>query len=395
MNSLHTSTTAHWGSGYLGHNQSLRFYPDMYANYWAFPFDVQAHPHTGIKVEGVFPRTRFFNITLYDDVTTDYLTGLLDVALEPDPGSCNPYRAVLEGEHRYTLYIVPKDTPAELTDGLHNMLTYDPDLLRLNLLLRYYIPEGDPQGGVELPRLSAFDSRTGESKPMPERAETPLDDLPAHTVRPFRHLPILFFLRSITSRMYPNPISQYLYAPNVLQEGQVALFSFRPPGHPRSPADYGSADVRYWSVNIGDNHNTHTYHGYKDSDTVPDAGGFVHFIIADPGEPDYERIKAKVETLPSLYLLPWRKAEYGPGFILLYRQTIFHPDYQHAVQRVEQYNPFDEQGRPLESPLMPQPEQLAHLVLGEWGPLGQMMPAGRFLSEDFHLQTVRQIEKWL
>ena len=58
-----------WGKTLRGDNQTLLAFPDIYADYWEYTYSYKDNPNIGLRLTGKFPKSRFFNFTVYNDET--------------------------------------------------------------------------------------------------------------------------------------------------------------------------------------------------------------------------------------------------------------------------------------------------------------------------------------
>ena len=57
-------TDAYWAE-FLGHDQTVDFWPDEYVNYWAVLVNQNDFPNVGFKIQGEFPKARYFSYNVY------------------------------------------------------------------------------------------------------------------------------------------------------------------------------------------------------------------------------------------------------------------------------------------------------------------------------------------
>ena len=142
-----------------------------------------------IEMKGEYPYTRYFGFHPNDMATNNFQT-LMDVDIEPDAGSANPWRGPMPkgAERRFTVQMIidkqpPETEPntvyiGEKKDGGMNMATF--------LIYRMY---GSDMGalppnssGVKLPSVTIFDKNDEqmvhypECDPYPEGYDPPVDN---------------------------------------------------------------------------------------------------------------------------------------------------------------------------------------------------------------------------
>lgn len=297
-----------WGNVLRGDNMTLKFFPDHFAFYWEYTFDAEANPDLGLVIEGEFPDARFLSYNVYDDdEQTSYCErpySVMDVDLHADAGYENPFvTSSGKKDQKYTLYVLPTDAPASISEGKDNVIWFDADVKRVCTILRYYIPQPDYKGGVAMPVIKGLDLTTGEAVATPERKLSNLlgdMDLPGGA---FASNPNCMFFRAPFSYAYPNGPAEYCYTRNALGRDEVMVFNFKAPTYPETPADYATSDMRYWSVCVG-NQQTYTPLAISDYQTKIDAQGFANYVMADKNSEHYAQVKALAEA-NGYNLLEW------------------------------------------------------------------------------------------
>ena len=68
-----------WGKTLRGDNQTLLAFPDIYADYWEYTYSYKDNPNIGLRLTGKFPKSRFFNFTVYNDETQIDVSSIEDV----------------------------------------------------------------------------------------------------------------------------------------------------------------------------------------------------------------------------------------------------------------------------------------------------------------------------
>lgn len=364
-----------WEKEYLGTDPAVRFFPDANANYWTYELPRRGGKrHLGLRIDGVFPDARYMSLSLYDNGDLSAVASLADFQIRPEPGSANPFAAGCtdcpQGRD-YRVYVLPRGR--EAPPGARNLLRYDEGIGEIALFLRYYLPRGGPQGGVPLPVIRAFDLRSGEQAPLPHpRARlikaAPLRgmlrdqvvDLYARRVlAPVLGLnpgEELHAYRVSSEGLYANADNDYLVLPLTRAPGEVAVIRFRPPGRPRSDAEIGETEVRYWSVSLGDAA-TYNHRTLPDSAARIGPDGYVYLVVGDA---------ADAGRLPvgAYNFLPWEAGRRG---VLIYRNLLTRPGLERAIDRVPEYVEGD--------------DRLSHRAghyLGEYAPRGRLVPLESF-----------------
>ena len=371
-----------WGEVLRGDNMTLKFYPDHFAYYWEYTFDATANPDMGLVIEGQFPDARFLSYNVYDDdEQTSYCErpySLLDVDIKPNPGSSNPFADGKKATNRsYTIYILPTDAPESITAGKDNIIWFDSDVRKVCTILRYYIPEGGITGGVDMPVVKGYDLSTGKTTQAPARVLSGLRGDMEIPGAAFAYNANMVFFRAPFSFAYPNGPAEYCYCRNVVKTDEVMVFNFKAPSYPKSPAEFGKTDMRYWSVCVG-NDQTYTPLAISDYQTKIDDKGFANYILADKNNPDYAQVKAIAEA-NGYNILEWDNKAWGDGVMILYRNMVFADDYAHSLRKLDPVGPGV-------NPMLNPMKYLCVLALGEWGATGKSVPMTDFIAADGKIQ---------
>ncbi|MBP3350020.1 MAG: hypothetical protein J6L03_05240 [Bacteroidaceae bacterium] len=366
-----------WGDVLRGDDMQLQFYPDHFAFYWEYTFDAVANPEIGLIIEGEFPNARFLSYNVYDDdEQTSFCTqnySLMDVEIEPDNGYINTFREETTATNqKYTVYVLPTDAPESIVAGKENVCWFDADVEKVCTMLRYYIPVGGVNGGVDMPSIKAIDLTTGQEVNAPERVLSGLRgemELPSAAFTPS---PTALFFRAPFSYAYPNGPSEYCYSRNVLETDEVIVFNFKAPSYPSSVSEFETADMRYWSVCVG-NEETYTPLAISDYQTKIDANGFANYILADKNSADYAEVKRVAEE-KGYNILEWDGEAWRKGVMILYRNMVFDEDYAHSMRLL------DPVGGPDVDVMSNPAKYIAVLGLGEWGATGAKVSTTQFIA---------------
>lgn len=382
-----------WSETMRGDNQSIRAYPDIFANYWEYTYSYADHPNIGLRLTGHFPKARFFNFTVYDDVTQIDQSSIEDVDIQPASGSVNPYVTETEdyAGQAYTINIIPSSTPASLRATLENVCEFPDDLKMVSVFLRMYLAQqysGDERGGVELPAIQAFDVTTGKEVAFPKHEACNIKNIPDIPAANFsdgsKALP---FMKAPLSLFYPNSPAEYLFSRIKLNADTLAIFNFIPPTAPARVSEYPTADVRYWSVCLGAT-NTLSYESIYDLQMKErDAKGFVTIILMDENSPRMDEVLAKAQKNAGTYVMKWNRKEYGDGVLALYRNMVMNENYPHSMRKLMVSVPADgnmENFNPM--------KMIAILAMGDWGPQGYKFSEADYLSDGFDYQAIRRMQ---
>ncbi|MBE6313795.1 MAG: hypothetical protein E7079_02425 [Bacteroidales bacterium] len=365
-----------WGEVLRGDNMQLQFYPDHFAFYWEYTFDAEANPEIGLIIEGEFPNARFLSYNVYDDeAQTSYCEkgySLTDVEIEADNGYINTFRQeTTERNQKYTIYVLPTDAPDTYVSDKANICWFDADVKKVCTMLRYYIPEGGINGGVEMPRIKAINLTTGKELDAPARIMSGIRgemELPGAA---FTSTDNALFFRAPFSYAYPNGPSEYCYSRNILEENKVIVFNFKAPTYPKTVSEFATADMRYWSVCVG-NAETYTPLAISDYQTKIDVNGFANYILADKNAENYAEVK-KIANEKGYNILEWDGKAWGEGVMILYRNMLFDENYPHSMRLLDPVGP---NVNVMEDPA----KYIAVMKLGPWGATGRKITTDEFIS---------------
>lgn len=391
-----------WGKTLKGDGELLAAYPDFFVNYWAYSYRVDVHSDIALCIRGQYPYARYFSFSLYNDDNGDVSGGLDDVDIVPDNGSVNPFKETSNEANYFTVYIVPPTMAEEQIAKLPspNIIRIKEGIEKATLCLRQYIGTDangvkHEYGGVKLPAITSFDINTLEEVKTPDYIDSnvsKMKGLPS-TLKSdeFREMP--FFLSPI-SAYYPNYSTDYLYARTHLQKDSVLTFSFIPSGYPKSPEEYKDANARYWSICLGSASNTRSYYSVLDAEAVCADGKKASFIVVLKNNPKLEEVKAKVKALNDAggywNLIVWdsekldfEKKPIGNYIVFMYRNILPNKNWEHSIANMTPTNYYNGTTDPVEpiDKVVDKYKQIAHMALGDYGPLGVKDATEEFLNK--------------
>src|SRR3974390_435496 len=235
---------------------------------------------TQVILQGQYPQSRFFSFTTY--VAQGSAAGyILDVDINPDAGSSNPFQQGSSGQQQN--YTVNVGGPG----GQSNQVNFGATTLAW-IVYRIYVPNQglDRLAGVPLPAVTLVDANGGKhsiapcNTPRNQQVKLLIDDLrtdglhrladywqfkfthgdnlgyaPDSSCQPEDH--IVFWIAANTGGYFPNPYNQYIaagglcYHPGKLLvvRGKAADFPDTYNGNPVwQPALPGYIQLRYWSL---------------------------------------------------------------------------------------------------------------------------------------------------
>jgi len=367
-----------WQDVYLGTDPRVPFFPDGNANYWAYHLERGWRgSNIGLRIEGRFPKVHYMSFTVYDDKTFSSVAHLTDFQIRPGGAGINPF-APPPGAQRpvggYRILIIPRGSPHAAEA---NVIEYDPALRAVSVFLRYYSPRGSATGGVPLPQITAFDLTTGRivqprvprivriqhGRIREELLSRFLDKYVARKLNPLFSVAspdrALSAFRADSQGLYANADNKYLVVPIVKRSDQVAVLRFKPP---TEAGRHGrGADVRYWSISLGDD-KSHNIETLADEQVKLDADGYATIVLAEPSPQVVQKARA-------FNFIPWRLGNRG---VLIYRNLITRRDFAGDFDRIPEFS-----------------ETAAWSQLTGRRFIGAYAPGGRLMSVDEFLKLKR------
>ena len=311
-------TDAYWAQ-YLGHDQTVDFWPDEYVNYWAVLVNQNDFPNVGFKIQGEFPEARYFSYNVYGE-DRNSTASIFDTQIKAENCSANPFKnkekETSVDKNLYTLFVVPESVSEFDTND--NVLKFIDGEEEIALMLRYYVPAGGDLAGVDLPKIEVFDLDSKESVTIPKTSNllmtTPqiLDRINAQYSLQIDNN--VRFYRGDPTGLYPNNDNQYVRTFLNYDDDDVYIIRWKVPTFPKNSSEFDSVEVRYSSMNLGDNI-TNNFDGIYDTQYKLDKNGFVTLVIAD----EIPEIREKAETA-GYNFMPWTIP--GNRGYLIYRNLI-------------------------------------------------------------------------
>jgi len=311
-------TNSYWAE-YLGHDQTVDFWPDKFVNYWAIVVNKNDFPNIGFKIQGDFPDARYFSYNVYG-ANRNSTASLYDYEIKPEVCSTNPFNnqsSEIPGNNKsYTLFAVPESVSE--FDTKDNVLKFIDGEDEITLILRYYIPEGGDLGKVELPEVEVFDLVTKEPVSIPPTSDiltvTPTILAQINAAYSFQIDNNVRFYRGDATGLYPNNDNQYVRSFLNYDSDDVYIIRWKAPTFPINIEEFEGSEVRYFSMNLGDNL-TNNFEGIYDSQCTIDDNGFVTLVITD----DTPELRSIAEDV-GYNFMPWSLPS-NKGY-LIYRNLL-------------------------------------------------------------------------
>ncbi|MCI5756857.1 MAG: hypothetical protein MR624_06485 [Bacteroidales bacterium] len=388
-----------WSKTLKGNGEELGAYPDLYVNYWEYTYNLKDHKDKVIIFKGEFPHCRYFSFSLYDDNTGDVIGGIDDRNITPDAGCENPFHKTVTGEHTFTVCVVPSTIDEQTISrlGLRNVCRVDADVERVAVVVREYLgtnaagTAADEYGGVDLPAITAINVYTGAQTAIPEHVATNVNTITSKVFsqKSDENNTMPFFLAPV-SRYYPNNSTAYLYARTHLRTDSVLVFRFIPAPYPTKPEEYATSVTRYWSICLGSCADTRSYYSICDKDANFVSGEKATFVVCLKNNPRLSEIRAKVEEMNGrgehVNLFVWDSEKLnvdgkpiGEVFAVMYRNILPDRTWPYSIANMLPTAYKDADGEPIDHVTQPD-KQLAHLALGNYGPLGVKYSTTDFLE---------------
>lgn len=385
-----------WGKTMAGNDPLETTWPDFSENYWEYTFNLSKYTEgsVGLRFSGKFPNvdTRFFNLTAYSDRTTEPFGSIEDYNVIPENGDKNPFLENSENNSSYfEINVIPSTADAS---KYKNTITFPSSTERITFLLRVYfndINHGEDFGGVDLPKITYFDVNTGKDISEAPRAKS-LYYIRFMSV--IKNVPQIksqekLYFTLAPSVLYKNGPTGYVNTANRMHIDSTLMIRFIPPVEPKSVSENITADVRYWSICVGDTL-TSTHTTLVDKNVLKDDNGYVNIMIADPRNSNFSEIKAKASQM-KINLIEWNVKNNGEPLMVFYRQMHIRDGYEYSVQKMKSFPRLTDQGQIDPTDVTPGPTQLANLVLGDHGPFGYKKHVSFFLDTNFKLESIRPL----
>lgn len=259
-----------------------------------------------VEFSGQYPAARYFGFHP-NDLETNNLKTLVDVDLDPDSGSVNPWRqeAGREADRRYTASLVfdeIPDAPERNTSyvGARKQGGFNPVTF---VIYRLYDSDLGPlppnSGGVPLPALTVYDAdgevteHHPECDPFPPGTELPVDTtrFPVFPVPDYRAVHHAFQINILPNWGMPvdilaNADVLYLGTPYGKNLGEVLLWRARLPrtADPEdgTPLSSKNVEMRMFSACTYNFWNGEANSCVQDTELAADADGFYTLMITAP-----------------------------------------------------------------------------------------------------------------
>jgi hypothetical protein len=253
-------------------------YPDTDATYWTVPVDTMQWKQ--VILQGQYPQSRFFSFTAYV-AQGSAVDAILDININPDAGSSNPFRRRSSGQqHNYTVNVGGPN-------GQTNQVNFGNTPLAWIIYRIYLSNRGlDRMAGVPLPAVTLVDANGGRHSiapcdtPRDQQITVLIDDLRADGFNQLADYwqtqftegddgglapdpscqpedQVVFWIPENTGGYFPNPFNKYIaggalcFHPGkfVIVRGKAADFPDTYNGNPVwQPALPGYIQLRYWSM---------------------------------------------------------------------------------------------------------------------------------------------------
>lgn len=331
------TTVSYWTEN-IGSDKTLPLLPDSNVNYFLYSFTRIKGSTVGIRIKGQYGHARYMSFNVYDNTTLTSVASLVDMKITPDASNENPYlptaNALLTNRN-YTVNICPNTVDSS---AFTNNLRYDDKIENVGIILRYYIPQQNNYADVPLPRIEAFDTKTGETlaTPLPSSSNFQQQFQDKYqkistllNLAGFLEAPKdVFFYKFSGAFLYPNLDNYYLFTPITFNKNGVTMLRFKAPSFALDNTQNGLTDVRYFSICLCDA-KTYTYSTTTDlSFKIAASDGYVNIVIGD----EDAALRTKAAGLNYIVLPPELKNNVKG--LIIYRNLLTNPAFPYPMKLV-------------------------------------------------------------
>ncbi len=255
---------------------------DTYAAYTLYGF--KHEENLRLEFEAEFPEARFMSYQSYRETRKKTVDFMFDYQIKANEGSQNPFKGSVPLNYKNKSYKVVMTTDPEDTNH-KNILQIDTAQDVHSLYYRIYVPsEGFTPTIKDMPRIFAYDTKTGKPRACPQFVDTRyspglikeiLKVIPPKKFLAFRQTPIDNGLNAA--------VPEYRYNLNRLRKGDINVVRFKAPTT-ENTQDAGmfikrDSEARYWSFCINNFYDNETLTCIPDYKAKVDAGGYVTIVI--------------------------------------------------------------------------------------------------------------------
>lgn len=284
---------------------------DTAAVYGVFSF--ASDSNLRLVVRDQFPKARFMSFQTYHGKLTlkgDYIP---DYLIQPESGDT------------YSLEFLPEGSERQLDNSLF-VKTKRGEIQ--SIMYRVYVPTGVKELRQEdMPKIFAYDLRTGAERSCPKLKELPLYlNLPQALVAGTKRQPEFEFGRADVGFGPNSAIPYYVYAKTKMDRDDIAIIRFKAPT---------LSEVRYWSLcanNITKNQTLNCVPDYE-FEKVAGSGNDVTILFGGG-----EKARLYAESRGYLYLPDTRKPD-QKVVLFAYRNILPEPDFAETRMYREDYLP--------------------------------------------------------
>ena len=362
----------------IGQDTTIGFWPDLYANYFAYTFKV-TDPNIGLKIQGEFPNARYMSYNVYNLADQSTQGSIIDVNIAAEKPFVVDDKTAGDS---YTIHVIPEKYS---NSALPNKLTYKAGSSVLLVIMRLYDFNEDNYGGIPLPGVTAFkleEKEQQENIPLPSPIMLTKIWQPEEISKDFTYLYeseniaaldgprkqkkyfTMPFFRVTGERMLQNNDNLYLISAITKKEKELYMVKFKAPTYVKETKDIGHTDVRYWSMMIGSD-NSYSFNSIKDEDCQIDEDGFVTVVIGDNDSALKERVAAL-----GFNFMEWNIAR-NKGFII-YRNMLSSKGFAGHLLKLDALREKDKKDFA---------KFEAGQFIGEYAPKGNRMSIEDFMAE--------------
>jgi hypothetical protein len=282
---VNSDCTALWQSDLTISNAGPKpFNGDTNAAYAAIGYYVDKD--LAFKIEGKFPKARFFSIESYKSKSNKDFDSVMDFRVIPNKGQVNPYTGSGNSSDDSSFVI---DVGGSIKSIQRTQLALPYKSSTASIWMRIYAPDGVgsfPQ--EDLPKLTAYTKDFSRKRACPKTFKIPL-----YTKYPqvlTRILPVqseFDFSVFDVGLAGNNAIPGYSFGASHVKQGDVMIAKVLAPKHKSSssqerstPGDPNQYDVRYWSMCSQDVAGNKGLGCVKDEDAHRDEMGYMTVVVS-------------------------------------------------------------------------------------------------------------------
>ena len=278
---------------------------DTYAAYTLYGF--KHEENLRLEFNGEFPAARFMSYQSYREQKKKTVDYMFDHEIEPLAGQENPFRGKVPLNHPNKKYKVVMTT--DPTDrGHQNILEIDATQDVHSLYYRIYVPsDGHMPAMADMPRIFAYDTKTGKPRSCPEFVDTRYNPgFIKEILKVIRPKKFLSFKQTPIDNGLNAAVPEYRFNLNRLRKGNINVVRFMAPTtentQDANTVIRRDTEARYWSFCMNNFYDNETLACVPDYKAKVDASGYVTIVVGN----DYA-VKRLAESRGHMFMWDIRK----------------------------------------------------------------------------------------